>query len=61
MSKSNIIALLLHEEEKQFIQHSINLFVMFMHTIKPISTATLKKTKKSLQDQLSLNAGQKYC
>ena len=24
-------------------------------------TATLKKTKNSFQDQLSLNAGQKYC
>ena len=40
------------------------IFIVFhsLHTVKPdCKTATLKETKISFQDQLSLNAGQKYC
>ena len=31
------------------------------HTVNLSKTATLKKTKIGFQDQLLLNAGQKYC
>ena len=31
-----------------------------VYTVKPAKTATLKKTKNGFQDQLLLNAGQKY-
>ena len=32
-----------------------------MSTVKRVKMTTLKKTKIGYQDQLSLNAGQKYC
>ena len=31
------------------------------YTVKPVKTATLKKTKNSFQDGLLHNAGQMYC
>ena len=36
--------------------------ILLLNTVKlTCKMATLKKTKRNFQDQLSLNAGQKYC
>ena len=39
-----------------------NILLFFLNTVKPVyKTETLKRPKIGFQDQLSLNAGQKYC